>query len=301
MEITHDVLKRLPIELHAELAENVLRKDFTESEKAEIQKRLIQEFSKPEYKEQGRRTDLTCTKEFVQVEAPKRRENATQKVAKLFGESEPTTRKRLEICDSGDDTLIAEMDETGKVSGVYRKLKRSQSPEPPPPLPNGKYHIILADPPWLYDYSISDSRKIENQYPTMELQDIMNLPIENILADDCVLFLWATSPKLVEAIQVIDSWGFTYKTSMVWIKDKIGMGYYARQQHELLLISTRGALPVPLPQNRVSSVIEAPRVQHSQKPEKLYSIIEKMYPDRTKIELFSRRQRAGWDMWGNEC
>ena len=277
-----------------EFAENEMRKDFTWSERCAIADAL-EPGERDAAKERQRSHSESGYEKFTDP-AP-----TLDKVAHAVGTSRPTLEKAREIVDSGDEELIREMDKAGNVSGVYRKLKRSQLPEPPPPLPDGKYHIILADPPWLYDYSISDSRKIENQYPTMELQDIMDLPIENILAADCVLFLWATSPKLVEAMQVITSWGFTYKTSMVWVKDKIGMGYYARQQHELLLISTRGTLPVPLPQNRVSSVIEAPRVQHSRKPEKLYNIIEKMYPDRAKIELFSRGQRAGWDMWGNQC
>lgn len=162
------------------------------------------------------------------------------------------------------------------------------------------FPIIYADPPWRYEHSETDSRKIENQYPTMELDQICGLPINQVAADDCLLFMWATSPKLHEAMSVIDTWGFDYRTCMVWIKDKIGMGYYARQKHELLLIAKRGEIPPPLPANRPDSVISAARGKHSEKPEEVYEIIERMYPELPKIELFCRRRREGWEAWGNE-
>lgn len=169
-----------------------------------------------------------------------------------------------------------------------------------PPTLEGKYHIIYADPPWRYDYSLSDSRMIENQYPTMEIDDICALPIGDIADKNCVLFLWATSPKLPEAMQVVESWGFNYRTCMVWVKDRIGMGYYARQRHELLLIATVGEPSVPAPVNRPDSVISAPRTKHSKKPEEVYNIIETMYPGSTKIELFARNNREEWAKWGDQ-
>lgn len=164
----------------------------------------------------------------------------------------------------------------------------------------GKYNIVYADPPWQYEHIKTENRAIENQYPTMAIDTICKLPVPTITADDAVLFLWATSPKLAEAMQVLTAWGFTYRTCMVWVKDKIGMGYYVRQQHELLLICTRGTLPVPEPSDRLSSVVNAPRGKHSEKPEAFYEIIERMYPAYQKVEIFSRNQREGWSGWGNE-
>lgn len=164
----------------------------------------------------------------------------------------------------------------------------------------GTYPVIFADPPWRYDYAETDNRAIENQYPTMPIEDICALPVASIATDDCVLFLWATSPKLIEALDVVRAWGFTYKTCMVWAKDKIGMGYYARQQHELLLIATRGAPPTPAPADRPSSVIAATRGEHSAKPDEFYAVIERMYPALPKIELFCRSPRDGWGAWGNQ-
>ena len=165
-------------------------------------------------------------------------------------------------------------------------------------MPEGLFDVILADPPWRYDFSTSTSREVENQYPTMELAELCSLNIPT--AENCVLFLWATSPKLIEAIEVMSSWGFSYKTCMVWVKDKIGMGYYARQQLEILLIGTKGNPGTPDPSSRPSSVFEAPRGRHSEKPAIIFELIQAMFPNRRYLELFSRKQREGWESWGNE-
>lgn len=188
------------------------------------------------------------------------------------------------------------------VSSLRRELadQRSQKLLGDNPLPTGQYHVLYADPPWRYEFSQSDSRKIENQYPTMELEDICGMDVGGIAAADSVLFLWATSPKLEEAFQVMEAWDFEYKTCMVWKKDRIGPGYYARQQHEILLIGVIGLPPQSDPSSRPGSVVEAPRTEHSKKPEVFYEIIEGMYPDTKKVELFCRDPRDGWDAWGNE-
>lgn len=164
-----------------------------------------------------------------------------------------------------------------------------------------RFPVVYADPPWRYEHVKTESRAIENQYPTMALDEICALPLGDVTTDDALLFLWATSPKLAEAMRVIDTWGFTYRTSMVWVKDQIGMGYYARQRHELLLICTKGAPPVPEPVDRPDSVVNAPRGKHSEKPDVFYALIERMYPTLPKIEMFSRRPRRGWDAWGNQA
>lgn len=164
----------------------------------------------------------------------------------------------------------------------------------------GCFPVIYADPPWRYEHVLTESRAIENHYPTMTLEAICALKVNEIAHKDAVLFLWATSPKLAEAMQVIEAWGFTYRTCMVWVKDKIGMGRYARQQHELLLIAAQGAVPVPEPSDRVPSVVYADRTEHSAKPAEFYDVIEAMYPEYQKVELFSRTVHEGWTGWGNQ-
>lgn len=166
------------------------------------------------------------------------------------------------------------------------------------PMPDRRYAVIYADPPWRYDFTRDNADAIENHYPTMDVADIAQLDVP--AADDAVLFMWATNPKLTEAFQVLDGWGFEYVTNMVWVKDRIGMGYYARSRHELLLIAKRGQLAVPEPTTRPDSVIESPRTKHSAKPDVVYDLLEQMYPDLPKVELFCRTPREGWDAWGNE-
>lgn len=164
----------------------------------------------------------------------------------------------------------------------------------------GKYGLIYADPPWQYDFAETDSRKIENHYPTMTVEEIEGLGESVPASDDALLFLWATSPKLREALRVVAAWGFEYVTCMVWVKPSIITGYYARQQHELLLIGKRGDPPVPQAENRPPSVMHGPRTEHSRKPQAAYEVIERMYPERAKLELFARNGRPGWKPWGNE-
>jgi N6-adenosine-specific RNA methylase IME4 len=168
------------------------------------------------------------------------------------------------------------------------------------PIPAGKYGVIYADPPWRYDFAASNNRAIENQYPTMTVEELAALPVSDAADENCVLYLWATNPKLREALAIIDAWGFTYKTNLVWVKDRVGMGYWARQRHELLLVATKGNPSVPHESLRPDSVIEAPRSQHSAKPAEAAEIIERCFPRVPKVELFCRTPRDGWAVFGNE-
>lgn len=172
--------------------------------------------------------------------------------------------------------------------------------QPSPGLPSGRYPVIYADPPWRYEFAESESRAIENQYPTMDLDAICALNVSGVATDDAILFIWATSPKLAEAMRVVESWGFTYRSSAVWVKPQLGMGYYFRQQHELLLVATRGSMPAPAPGDRPRSVYESPREAHSAKPVAFYEFIESMYPTLPRVELFARAPREGWAGWGNQ-
>jgi N6-adenosine-specific RNA methylase IME4 len=163
------------------------------------------------------------------------------------------------------------------------------------------YDVILADPPWRYDFSRSASRAIERQYPTMTPDELKAIPVGEWAAPDSVLFLWATAPKLPLALEVMATWGFTYRTNAVWDKGLIGMGYYFRGQHEHLLIGNRGKPRLPVASTRQSSVIHERRTRHSAKPVAAYEAIEGMYPHARKLELFARAGRNGWDAWGNEA
>lgn len=169
--------------------------------------------------------------------------------------------------------------------------------------PEGKYGVMLADPPWRPDEGLLDpTRRIENQYPTLTLPEIVALApqVAALAAADCVLLLWATTQKIAEATAVIEAWGFTVKSGAVWIKNSIGMGYWFRARHELLILATRGAPMTPLEANRPDSVIVADRKGHSEKPDVVYRLIEQMFPGVPKVELFARAQREGWAHGTNE-
>jgi N6-adenosine-specific RNA methylase IME4 len=176
--------------------------------------------------------------------------------------------------------------------------KREQQPQEAPPCPEGAYTLILADPPWQYDFAETDNRAIENQYVTEAVEGIIRLKPKT--ADDCILFMWASAPKLIEAMQVMAGWGFEYRTHAMWDKEKIGMGYWFRGQHELLMVGTKGSVHPPQEGDRVGSVFREPREGHSVKPECVYEWIERSFPGFVKLEMFARRERDGWALWGNE-
>lgn len=171
-------------------------------------------------------------------------------------------------------------------------------------LPGKSYGVILADPEWDFETYHADTgadRSASNHYPTSPLEAIKARPVLSIAAPDCVLALWATVPMLPQALEVMDAWGFTYKSGAVWVKDRVGTGYWFRNRHELLLIGTRGNIPAPAMGTQWDSVIEAPTRRHSEKPDAVYELIESYYPSLPRIELNARAARPGWDRWGNEA
>lgn len=170
------------------------------------------------------------------------------------------------------------------------------------------YQIILADPPWAFSAWSAKGmgRSADNHYPTLGLESIKALPVRDLAAKDCVLFLWATFPMLKEAFSVIEAWGFTYKTvAFVWIKQNKkspslfwGLGYWTRANAEICLLATRGQ---PKRQSAgVHQVICAPVEQHSKKPDIVRERIVELMGDLPRVELFARQTVPGWDAWGNE-
>jgi ParB/RepB/Spo0J family partition protein len=238
---------------------------------------------------------------FPEATKGQTRDKVAEKVGLGSGKTYEKAKQVWEKAQQGNEDAqkLVEQIDGGRttIHSAYKKINHRR-PETPPTLPSGQYDVILADPPWRYEFSETSMRAIENQYPTMELEDIKRLNIP--AADNSVLLLWATAPKLEEAIQVMNAWGYIYKTCAVWDKGKIGMGYWFRGQHELLLLGVKGSFPAPEQENRFSSVIRSPRDKHSSKPLVVHEMVEKMFPLRTYLELFAREQRGGWGVWGNE-
>jgi N6-adenosine-specific RNA methylase IME4 len=175
-------------------------------------------------------------------------------------------------------------------------------------LPDKRYGVIYADPEWRFEPWSRETgmdRAADNHYPTSELDDIKARDVTSIAADDCVLFLCATVPMLLQALEVMASWGFKYVSHFIWLKDKIGTGYWNRNIHELLLVGVKGDIPCAAPGTQWDSVLQAPtsfaQRAHSEKPAIFYELIEAYFPTLPKIELNARERRAGWDAWGNEA
>lgn len=155
--------------------------------------------------------------------------------------------------------------------------------------------VIYADPPW--EYLGFDG----TPYPTMKLEEICALKVNDVCTEDAVLMMWVPSAMLPGALEVIKAWGFEYKTSAVWDKQTPGQGGYFRQQHEFLLLATKGNPPTVDPTTTSASVFSEKRGEHSAKPHSFYELIERMYPGLGKLEMFSRNKRDGWTMWGNQA
>ena len=313
--------------ISGEYAENEIRKDFTTSERVEIlaaietfshggTRRGVQEQNFAVDKNEaakraglGNRETARQAKSVVDNGAPELVEamdNGTP-ISTAADIATLTKEEQAEIIRLGEKATLdaakeirkkrseassaARIDKIAEISAGNEELKTDK-----------KYPVIYADPPWQYENPPmgGSNRSIENHYPTMTLKEICALPVKEIVTDDAMLYLWATAPKLEECMKVIKSWGFEYRTCFVWVKDKIGMGYHARNQHELLLVAKRGKIPAPPVEARVSSVIKGARTKHSAKPLEVYALIESMYPKLNRIELFSRTPQDGWDVWGNQ-
>ncbi|WP_119965773.1 MT-A70 family methyltransferase [Simplicispira lacusdiani] len=166
------------------------------------------------------------------------------------------------------------------------------------PIGESRYGVIYADPPW--DYLGKDKAP----YPTMSIEEICDMEVNKLAADDAVLFLWIPNSQLRKGLQVIESWGFEYKTNFVWDKQIPGAGVFHDARHELILMATRGKGNGFVVANRPTSLIREKKDSqiHSRKPEEGYVLIESMYPTLSKIELFCRGvPRPGWEGWGNQC
>ena len=171
-----------------------------------------------------------------------------------------------------------------------------------------KYSIIYADPPWAYrTYSKKgQGRSAESHYPTMCIEDIKALPVGELAAKDCALFLWITFPCLCEALEVLTAWGFSYKTvAFVWVKQNrrnddlfTGMGYWTRANAEICILATKGH-PKRVDAG-VRQVILSHIEEHSKKPDEARERIVRLMGDLPRVELFARQSPEGWDVWGNE-
>jgi N6-adenosine-specific RNA methylase IME4 len=179
-------------------------------------------------------------------------------------------------------------------------------------LERGKYGAILADPPWSFEVwsGKGTARSAENHYSTMTMSQISRLPVDEIAADNCALFMWCCWPSMPDALRILQAWGFAYKTcAFSWMKADpyrlfaddatpfAGMGYWTRANTEPCLLATRGK-PKRLNADVRQGII-APRREHSRKPDGIHERIQRLVAG-PYCELFARQRRPGWDVWGNQ-
>lgn len=188
---------------------------------------------------------------------------------------------------------IRDVANIGAALKAIQRINRERRAKNPPPLPDGKYSVIVADPPWPLD---------DLPYDPMVIEKIREFPVANMTANDCVLFLWRVCRFDREAHDVMDAWGFVYAgRKLTWVKDRAnGTHPWLAGRHEDCIIGRRGN---PLIMPGQVDVIEAPRRRHSEKPQAAFDRIEAMCPagDGQRLELFARRQRPGWTVYGNEA
>ena len=197
-----------------------------------------------------------------------------------------------------------------------RSVIRKQIAEAYPPLPDKRYDIVYADPPWDYggkmqfDKSANSSVNIEwnkdifvsaadFKYPTMKLDEMAGMNIQKIAKDDSLLFMWTTGPQMKNSIILGESWGFDYKTvAFVWDKMTHNPGHYTLSYTEMCLVFKRGRIPMPRGQRNIKQIVREKRREHSRKPDEVRRRIELMFPSQDKIELFAREFPENWDVWG---
>ncbi len=206
---------------------------------------------------------------------------------------------------------------------IYNKKAKTKTKVNPlsdiyPVLPNKKYQVIYADPPWDYGGKMQYDKttiKSENEnfereifissatfkYPTLKLKELEQLNIASIADDDCILFMWTTGPQMENAIKLGTAWGFEYKTvAFVWDKMVHNPGRYTLSQTEFVLAFKRGKFPTPRGARNIRQLVTVHRGEHSVKPYQVIEGITKMFPQQNKIELFARNNYEGWDNWGLE-
>lgn len=175
------------------------------------------------------------------------------------------------------------------------------------PFPDKKYQIIYADPPWQYDTTECLAKTsilngdINIHYDTMTTDELKEIPIDDISEKDSLLYIWIVSPMLPDALEVMTAWGFVYSTvGFIWYKQKANPGHYTLSECELCLIGKKGKIPELRGARNIRQFLSKERSKHSKKPSEIRYRIEKMFPNHTRIELFSRDKIEGWDCWGNQ-
>lgn len=225
-----------------------------------------------------------------------------------LGISEKTSHIAQQLADLSPDVRVQIAERELTLTEARRQANHARRPFVQ--LPKGQYRVIYADPPWQYRDTragLGDGQRVdraetaaEQDYPTMSVAELGDLDVRSLAGPDSVLFCWATFPLLPDALQVVKSWGFEYKTAFVWQKPRGSFGHYHKADAELLLVATHGSC-TPDAETRPSQIFQAESTWHSHKPDSARGMIDALYPHGPRIELFARRSAdKRWAVWGNE-
>lgn len=216
-------------------------------------------------------------------------------------EQEPAVRAAVttQVVTGGSPNIKKAVKQVRAALGAGRQerpgLAEVHTDDPDADAPPTMFSTIVIDPPWRYENTITRGAA-EDHYPTMSLDELAGLYIP--AADDSHLYLWVTNPFMRQGFDLLDAWGFTYKTTLTWAKPQIGLGNYFRSATEHVLFAVRGDLPTLT--DNTPTWFAADRRQHSEKPDEFYALVEANSPG-PRLEMFSRRPRDGWSSWGNEA
>lgn len=290
---------RLEDIVKGEFQENAVRKDFTLSESVEIVEFTIDWMDKHPDEAYKSTTDS----------AKRIRENAANFMQISHGQlwKMQQINRAIKEDPKTHNHIIEDVENGMSINYAHRSLKNViRQNTVTPDIPKEKFELIEADFPWDYEIKLSASPT----YKTMKLDEIKKEIPELPAYKDCILFLWATNPILDEAIELMEFYGFKYKTNLVWVKqkdDKIqtNIGHYVKGAHELLLIGTKGSPGVPPENVRVPSVVFAERIKHSSKPPIFTKIMNTYYSKKKKLSMFNRGRNKFhdkfWETWGIEA
>lgn len=301
--------------VRGEFAENAERKNFTLSEAVAI-KHALEPVERAEAKKRqaaagpsfGRGQKSGVGKFPTAVKG-----RALDKVASVVGKDRATIAKAEAVVAAAKaepekyGALLTQMDKTGRVNGVYRRLNNTKQAEAiraePPPLPNrGPYRVATVDVPWPYEPTDQDpSHRGVWPYPTMSIAELCALPIASVMHEDSILWFWTTNFHLRLAYKVLDAWGFhETPTMLTWAKDRMGNGHWLRGRTEHAIVAVRGKPIVTL--TNQTTLLHAPVRGHSEKPIAFYDLVESLCPASRYCDLFSRyRHNEKWDCHGDEA
>ncbi len=290
--------------VRGEFVENALRKDLTLSERVAIAASMTEALGERRGRPSNENVD-----ERPQLHGEKTRDIVARKAG--FGSGKTLDRAKAIVGAALREPekfgkLKDDMDRTGRVNGLYKRLVIARQAEvirkEPPPLPAGPFRVIVADPPWPYEVRTLDpSHRVTQPYPPMSISQICALDVAGIAHDDCILWLWTTNHHMREAFAVLDAWGFTQKTILTWGKSKMSTGDWLRGKTEHCLMAVRGRPVVTL--SNQTTLLHGPVRAHSQKPDEFYAMVESLCPapDGGRLEMFQREPRPGWIGHGDEA